>query len=72
MIKECKVMLSNQEVMVVQYGDQKIQMPSKCALYDVGSTIYVECDKNKFTLSTKEDFDKSNQKTDNKKESKDR
>lgn len=71
MIKECKVTLSNKEVMVVRYDDQEIQMPSNGALYDIGSTVYVKCEKNKFSLSIQDDSYKAVQKTENKKESRD-
>lgn len=50
MVKECKVILRNQFVMVVQYGNKKIQMPTD----DTDKrTVYVKKENGKYVLVDK-------------------
>lgn len=56
MIRECKVLMRNNLVMVVDFEGKEVQMPS-----DNGNeeTIYIELQDNKFTVVSKEKYDSS-------------
>ncbi|MDU7030173.1 MAG: hypothetical protein E6357_21115 [Clostridiales bacterium] len=56
MIRECKVLMRNNLVMVVDFEGKEVQMPS-----DNGDevNIYVELQDNKFTVVSKEKYDSS-------------
>lgn len=56
MIRECKVLMRNNLLMVVDFEGKEVQMPS-----DNGNeeNIYVELQDNKFTVVSKEKYDSS-------------
>ena len=56
MIKECKVVLRNQLIMVVLYGDKKIQMPTDNT---TKQTVYVKKENEKYILVDKLEETKS-------------
>lgn len=58
MIKECKVVLHNQYVTVVEYDGAKIQFPSVGKKVD---TVYVKCENNKYSIVPKGEYEKSKQ-----------
>lgn len=63
--KECKVILRNQLVMVVLYGDKKIQMPTDNT---DKQTVYVKKENGKYFLVDKLEEIKSNRNYNKKKE----
>lgn len=63
--KECKVILRNQLVMVVLYGDKKIQMPTDNTNKQ---TVYVKKENGKYFLVDKLEEIKSNRNYNKKKE----
>ena len=65
MAKECKVILRNQLVMVVLYGDKKIQMPTDNTNKQ---TVYVKKENGKYFLVDKLEEIKSNRNYNKKKE----
>lgn len=55
MVKECRVILRNPVNMVVLFGDIEVQMPSNNG---VSSVVYIKYEDNKYTLSSKDEYDK--------------
>lgn len=56
MIKECKVVLHNQAVTVVDYDGTQVQFPATKSKTDV---VYVEYIDGKYAIVEKEDYEKS-------------
>lgn len=56
MIKECKVILRNSAVMVVDFGGTKVQFPTTKTN---GEVVYVEYIDGKYSIVSKEDYEKS-------------
>lgn len=56
MIKECKVILHNSAVMVVDFGGTKVQLPAT-KIND--KIVYVEYIDGKYSVVLKEDYEKS-------------
>ncbi len=56
MIKECKVILHNSAVTVVEYDGNKVQLPS---VQDCGKLVYVKINDGKYTVISKEEYDES-------------
>lgn len=56
MIKECKVVLHNQAVTVVDYDGTQVQFPATKSKTDV---VYVEYIDGKYAIVAREDYEKS-------------
>lgn len=56
MVKECKVILHNSAVIVVDFDGTHIQFP---ATKTKSEKVYVEYSDGKYTIATKEDYEKS-------------
>lgn len=56
MIKECRVVLHNQAVTVVDYDGTQVQFPATKSKTDV---VYVEYSDGKYVIVEKEDYEKS-------------
>lgn len=54
MIKECNVISRNDLIMVVTYGDTKVQLPSDRKNTD---TVFVKYEREKYSISDKEAYD---------------
>ena len=54
MIKECNVISRNDLIMVVTYGDTKVQLPSDNKNTD---TVFVKYEREKYSISDKEAYD---------------
>lgn len=60
MIKECKVVLKNKEVIVVDYDGTLIQMPNE--FNDNFNVAYIKYHNNLYSFATKEEYEKYNKK----------
>lgn len=59
MIKECNIILRNDKVAVVLFDSQKIQVPNTEL---IGEKAYLRFEHNKYTVVSKDDFEKLNAK----------
>lgn len=57
MIKECNVILRNDKVAVVLFDSHKIQVPNTEL---IGEKAYLRFEHNKYTVVSKDDFEKIN------------
>lgn len=55
LIKECKVILENDDVMVVDFEGKKVQLTSNKLFSDIA---YVKYDKGKYTLTDKLEYER--------------
>lgn len=65
LIKECNVILHNDLVAVVLFDGKEIQVPNSKL---IGATAYVKFENEKYTIVSKDKFDKFNKKNIDKKE----
>lgn len=56
MIKECNIILHNTATLVIDFDGKHIQLPR---IEIKGEKVYVECEDGKYTISSKEEYDKS-------------
>lgn len=69
MIKECKVILHNDLVSVVLFDKKEIQVPSNKL---IGNTAYVKFDNDKYTVVSKNEFEKFVKRNDRKSKNKEK